>query len=41
MKEISLVLSLVEKTFKRDVAAMQMNGVVIREGNVMSRHWVL
>ncbi|MBO4403380.1 MAG: putative DNA binding domain-containing protein [Bacteroidales bacterium] len=41
VKEMSLVLSLVERTVKRDLAAMQKNGVLIREGNTSAGHWIV
>jgi len=41
VKEMSLVLSLVERTVKRDIAALQKIGVLIREGNTSAGHWVL
>ena len=41
VKEMSLVLSLVERTIKRDLADMQKKGVLIREGNTNAGHWVL
>jgi ATP-dependent DNA helicase RecG len=41
VKEMSLVLSLVERTVKRDLADMQKKGVLIREGNTSAGHWVL
>lgn len=41
VKEMSLVLSLVERTIKRDLAAMQKKGVLVREGNTSAGHWVI
>ncbi|WP_281644790.1 ATP-binding protein [Bacteroides zoogleoformans] len=41
VKELSLVLSLSERTVKRDLAAMQKVGVLIREGNTSAGHWVI
>ena len=41
VKEMSLVLSLVERTVKRDLAAMQKMGVLVREGNTSAGRWVL
>ena len=41
VKEMSLVLSLAERTIKRDVAAMQKMGVLVREGNTSAGHWVV
>lgn len=41
VKEMSLVLSLTERTIKRDVAAMQKMGVLVREGNTSAGHWVV
>lgn len=41
VKEMSLVLSLVERTIKRDLAAMQKKGVLIREGNTSAGHWIV
>ena len=40
-EEMSLVLSVVVKTVKRDLVAMQKKGVLIREGNTSAGHWVL
>ena len=39
--EMSPVLSVVVKTVKRDLVAMQKKGVLIREGNTSAGHWVL
>ena len=41
VKEMSLVLSLVERTIKRDLADLQKKGVLIREGNTSAGHWVI
>lgn len=41
VKEMSLVLSLAERTIKRGVAAMQKMGVLVREGNTSAGHWVV
>lgn len=41
VKEMSLVLSLVERTIKRDIAAMQKMGILVREGNTSAGHWVI
>lgn len=41
VKEMSLVLSLAERTIKRDVAAMQKMGLLVREGNTSAGHWVV
>ena len=41
VKEMSLVLSLVERTIKRDLADMQKKGVLIREGNTSAGHWIV
>ncbi len=41
VKEMSLVLSLAERTIKRDLAAMQKNGILVREGNTSAGHWVI
>ena len=38
--EMSEVLSVTQRTVERDLAAMQKNGVIIREGNVKSGRWV-
>ena len=34
-------MSLVERTIKRDLAAMQKMGVLLREGNTSAGHWVI
>lgn len=41
VKEMSLVLSLTERTIKRDIATMQKIGVLVREGNTSAGHWVI
>ena len=41
VKEMSLVLSLAERTIKPDVAAMQKMGVLVREVNTSAGHWVV
>ena len=41
VKEMSRVFSLVERTIKRDLSAMQKMGVLIREGNTSAGHWVI
>ncbi len=41
IKEMSLALSLVERTIKRHLADMQKKGVLIREGNTSAGHWVI
>ena len=41
VKEMSLVLSLIERTVKRDLAALQKIGLLIREGNTSAGRWVL
>lgn len=41
IREMSLVMSLVERTIKRHLAAMQKKGVLIREGNTSAGRWVL
>ena len=40
-QQMSLVLSLVLKTVKRDLAALQKMGVLVREGNTSAGRWVL
>ena len=40
-QQMSLVLSLVLKTVKRDLAALQKKGVLVREGNTSAGRWVL
>lgn len=40
-KKMSLVLSVDLRTIRRDIAAMQKKGVLIREGNTSSGRWVL
>ncbi len=39
--EMSPVLSVVVKTVKRDLVAMQKKGVLIREGNTSAGHWIV
>ncbi len=39
--EMSPVLSVVVKTVKRDLAAMQKMGILIREGNTSAGHWIV
>lgn len=41
VKEMSLVMSLVERTIKRHLATLQKMGILIREGNTSAGHWVL
>lgn len=41
VREMSQVLSLAERTIKRDLSAMQKMGVLIREGNTSAGHWVI
>ena len=41
VKEMSRVLSLAERTIKRDIATMQKIGVLVREGNTSAGHWVI
>ena len=41
VREMSLVMSLVERTIKRDLADMQKKGVLIREDNTSAGHWVI
>lgn len=41
IREMSLVMSLVERTIKRHLATMQKKGVLIREGNTSAGRWVL
>ena len=40
-KKMSLVLSVDLRTIRRDIAAMQKKGVLLREGNTSSGRWVL
>ena len=40
-QQMSVVLSLVLKTVKRDLAALQKMGVLVREGNTSAGRWVL
>lgn len=39
VKEMSLVLSQVERTIKRHLADLQKKGILIREGNTSAGHW--
>ena len=39
VKEMSLVLSQVERTIKHHLADLQKKGVLIREGNTSAGHW--
>ena len=39
--EMSEVLSVTQRTIERDLAAMQKQGIIIREGNVKSGRWVI
>ena len=39
VKEMSLVLSQVERTIKRQLADLQKKGILIREGNTSAGHW--
>ena len=41
VREMSLVLSLAERTVKRDLADMQKKGFLIREGNTSAGRWVV
>lgn len=41
VKEMSLVLSLTDRTIKRDIATMQKMGILVREGNTSAGHWVI
>ena len=40
-EQMSLVLSVVLRTIRRDLSDMQKKGVLIREGNTSAGHWVL
>ena len=40
-QNVEFKLSLAERTVKRDVAAMQKMGVLVREGNTSAGHWVV
>ena len=40
VREMSLVLSLAERTVKRDLADMQKKGLFIRDGNTSAAHWI-
>ena len=39
VKEMSVVLSQVERTIKRQLADLQKKGILIREGNTSAGHW--
>ena len=39
--EMSEVLSVTQRRIERDLAAMQKQGIIIREGNVKSGRWVI
>ena len=39
--EMSVVLSVVKRTIERDLAYLQKNGFLVREGNTSAGHWVL
>lgn len=41
VREMSLVMSLVERTIKRDLSAMQKMGILQREGNTSAGYWVI
>lgn len=38
-QQMSLVLSQVERTIKRQLADLQKKGILIREGNTSAGHW--
>ena len=40
-KQMSVVLSVTQRTVERDLAAMQKMGVLVREGNTSAGRWVL
>jgi len=40
-QQMSVVLSVVKRTVERDLAAMQKQGVLIREGNTSAGHWIV
>lgn len=40
-QQLSVVLSVVQRTIQRDLSAMQKMGVLVREGNTSAGHWVL
>lgn len=40
-EQMSLVLSVVLRTIRRDLSDMQKKGVLIREGNTSAGHWLL
>ena len=39
-QQMSVVLSVVLRTIKRDIADLQKKGVLIREGNTSAGHWL-
>ena len=39
-QRMSVVLSVVLRTIKRDLADLQKKGVLIREGNTSAGHWI-
>ncbi len=41
VREMSLVMSLVERTIKRDLSAMQKMGILQRVGNTSAGYWVI
>ena len=40
-QQMSVVLSVVTRTVKRDLSDMQKKGALIREGNTSAGHWVV
>lgn len=40
-QQLSVVLSVVKRTIEHDLASMQTKGVLIREGNTSSGHWIV
>ena len=40
-RQMSQVLSVTLRTIRRDLAYMQKNGILVREGNTSAGHWVL
>ena len=40
-KQMSVVLSVTQRTVERDLAAMQKMGVLVREGDTSAGRWVL
>ena len=40
-QQMSVVLSVVQRTIQRDLADMQKKGVLIREGNTSAGHWIV